>query len=114
MAEALPAAPMTPPSPARPSDDLARQLAYLHAMRAELHAGNAGRALAMSRESEPLFAGSALQAEARAANISALCQLGRAADARAEIARFRERFPSSALLQTVEATCKDGEGELRP
>jgi hypothetical protein len=107
---AAPAMPIAQATSARPpSADLARQLAYLHAMRAELRDGNAERALAMSRESEPLFAGSALYAESRAANIAALCRLARTSEARAEIARFRERFPSSVLLPTIEATCTSGE-----
>jgi hypothetical protein len=88
-----------------PSNALAHQLAYLHAMRAELRAGNAERALAMSRESEALFAGSAMYAESRAAHIAALCRLGRIAEARHEISKFRQRFPSSALLSTVEDSC---------
>jgi hypothetical protein len=88
-----------------PSSALAHQLAYLHAMRAELRAGNAERALAMSRESEALFAGSAMYAESRAAHIAALCRLGRIAEARHEISRFRQRFPNSALLSTVEDSC---------
>jgi len=106
---AAPAAPIAQATSARPpSGDLARQLAYLHAMRAELRTGNAERALAMSRESEPLFAGSALYAESRAANIAALCRLGRTSEAGAEMQRFRERYPSSALLPTIEAACTSG------
>jgi hypothetical protein len=89
----------------RPSGDLARQLAYLHAMRTELHAGNAGRALELSRESEALFPGSGLEAEARAARIAALCRLGQSAEARGAIERFRQLFPKSALLRNVEHGC---------
>jgi len=95
----------------RPSAELAQQLAYLHSMRAELHGGNAGRALELSRESEALFAGSSLEAEAGAARIAALCRLGRSADARGAIERFRRVFPSSALLRNVENTCAIGLGK---
>jgi hypothetical protein len=93
---------------ARPSGDLARQLAYLHAMRTELHAGNAGRALELSRESEALFPGSALEAEARAARITALCLAGQSVEARGAIERFRALFPKSALLRNVEHGCTIG------
>jgi len=89
----------------RSSSDLAQQLTYLRGMRAELHAGNASRALELSRESEALFSGSSLEAEARAARIAALCPLGQFADARDAIERFRRLFPSSALLRNVENAC---------
>jgi hypothetical protein len=92
-------------APALPTGDLAQQLAYLRAMRTELHAGNAGRALDLSRESEALFFGSALEAEARAARITALCRVGQSAEARAAIERFRRSFPNSALLRNVEHGC---------
>jgi hypothetical protein len=90
---------------ARPSGNLAEQLAYLRAMRTELHAGNAARALELSRESEAIFAGSALEAEARAARITALCRIGRSVEARSAIERFRRSFPNSALLRNVEHGC---------
>jgi hypothetical protein len=85
--------------------DLARQLQLLHGMRVALLSGNARHVLELAREGEALFAGSALEAESRAARIAALCQLGRMAEVHREIERFRTAFPRSVLLRGVETAC---------
>jgi hypothetical protein len=102
VAERDPSAPALVKAP----DALARQLEALRRMRSDLAARQGARALSLYRESESLFRGGALEPEARAALIAALCELGRTDEARREIDQFQLAFPKSDLARRLSAGCE--------
>jgi hypothetical protein len=87
------------------TDDLAAELGLLHDVHTALRAGQPDRALALLDRSTTLLERGAMAEQAHAARVSALCQLGRVADARAEIERFVARWPASPLAVRLEGGC---------
>jgi hypothetical protein len=87
------------------TDDLAAELGLLHDVHRALRAGQPDRALALLDRSATLLERGAMAEQAHAARVSALCQLGRVADARAEIERFVARWPASPLAVRLEGGC---------
>ncbi len=87
--------------------NLARQLEVLHAARLDLASGRPDRALRRLDADEPLFAGATFEEQSRIARVNALCNLGRAADARVEIAQILVRWPNTALRVRDTAGCVD-------
>jgi hypothetical protein len=68
-----------------------------------MQGGDAARALALLEEQSA--GGAQLREERAAARILALCQLGRADEARAAAAAFLAERPSSPLTDRVRASC---------
>src|SRR3979409_131952 len=93
-----------PPPPAGPAPaaaDLATAVELLRRVHGALHGGQAGRALELLRESAIVLDGP-LAEEAQAARVSALCQLGREADARVAVDRFVAVWPGSPLAARLQ------------
>lgn len=84
---------------------LTRETRLVAEAREALRAGEAGRALALLEEHARRFPGGVLAAEREAERVTALCALGRSAEARAHAARFSREHPSSALGARVRAAC---------
>ena len=85
--------------------DLLEDLDRLRQVHAALRAGRFQAALSLlDREGEGLEAGP-LAEEAQAARISALCQLGRLAEARAATDRFLATWPASPLAMRLRGVC---------
>lgn len=76
------------PSPRRPTDRLAEEVAILSRAEAELHADRYQGALRVLEEHERKFPRGKLTQERVAARIRALCGLGRTAEANAALARL--------------------------
>jgi hypothetical protein len=89
-------------------DDLAAQLDLLREVHAALRARQADRALALLDRYDRTVRAGPLDEEAQAARVSALCQLGRQADARGALARFAERWPGSVLTTRLQSGCFAG------
>ena len=99
-------APASRAAPAAPAAaDLAGDLDRLRRVHEALRAGRAEAALSLlDREGQGLEAGP-LAEEAQVARVSALCQLGRVADARAATARFLAAWPASPLAMRLRGGC---------
>jgi hypothetical protein len=93
----------------RARDALRPQLDILHEMRGDLAAQRGAHALSLYLANESLFRGGALEPEARAALIAALCQQGRDEDASRESAALRQTFPNSHLARSLGAGCRDAD-----
>jgi hypothetical protein len=92
-------------APARASlAGLAAQQVLLDAARAALGRGDNQSALRAIQTHLTRYPSSVLAEEREALTIKALVGLGRFADARARGARFRDHFPQSLLLQSVNET----------
>ena len=112
------------PSPAmtgvapRPNDDPARNRSrgssnFYAACGWNLAENRGLSVISLYRANEVLFAGGALEPEARAAFIAALCQSGHEQEARRENDRFQQAFPNSHLAQHLAKGCA-APGELKP
>jgi hypothetical protein len=77
--------------------------ALLDRARLSLEQGDGAAALRTAQEHEQRFPGGVLAQEREAIAIRALLLLGQTKDARDRLARFRARYPGSALLPTLEA-----------
>jgi hypothetical protein len=98
----------TPAAPAaeRTRDPLLAETAALKEAQHALRSGDTDHALQLLSDQDQAFAGGSLQQERAAARILALCQAGRAEQARALAARFVERWPRSALRARVTSACR--------
>jgi hypothetical protein len=96
--------PSIPPS-ADASSTLLEEAKLLAAAQRALNAGNARRALRWLAEHRERFAGGALAQEREAAQVFALCALGRAVDAQRHAQRFVDHWPDSPLGARVRAGC---------
>lgn len=92
------------PAPER-AESLPRQVEALRAMRAAVARHDGARAISLYRESASWFEGRALEPEARAALVAALCQVGRTDEARRESERLKQAFPSSPLAHRLASNC---------
>ena len=91
--------------PTTAAADLAGDLDRLRRVHEALRAGRAEAALMLlDREGQGLEAGP-LAEEAQGARVSALCQLGRVADARAATVRFLAAWPASPLAMRLRGGC---------
>lgn len=95
------AEPAAAPEPSR----LARETAALRDANEALRTGAAARALALLDDFTEQFPNGMLAEEALATRISALCKLGRVAEAGALGARFMQRYPRSPALGRVRGSC---------
>ena len=93
------AAPKTAPGasiPVQPESHLAEEVALLSKATSALHSGRAQEALATLAEHQRRFPRGALGLQRRAARAQALCQLGRKAEARTELAGLPKASPLAA------------------
>jgi len=88
-----------------PPQGLREELSLLRAAHAARRSGDAAAALAHLDAHARAFPHGALTAEREAARVFALCDLGRAADARARADRFAAAHPDSPLLGRVADAC---------
>lgn len=79
--------------PTQTENHLAEEVALLSKATSALHSGRAQEALSVLAEHQRRFPAGALSPQRRAARARALCQLGRMAEARAELARLDESSP---------------------
>jgi hypothetical protein len=96
------APPLAPPAPAVTT--LREETSLLHSAQAALRTDPA-RALELLDEHARRFPSGVLREERSAARVLALCALGRAAEARAEAARFVATWPRSLHADRVRASC---------
>jgi hypothetical protein len=92
----------------RPSDrdsTLSAQMRMLEAAQGELRSRRPEKALGLLREQAQRFPGGALEQERMAAEVLALCSLGRVDEARGTAERFARVFPRSPLLSRVQSSC---------
>jgi hypothetical protein len=94
------------PLPSQAPDRLLAETTDLRRAQQALRAGDPALALRLVREQDQQHAGGVLQQERAAVSIFALCESGQAARARSEAAKFEERWPSSALVGRVRASCQ--------
>lgn len=98
----------TPSQPSVTADEpgrLARETAALRAANEALRSGAAARALTLLDAFARDFPGGVLTEEALATRVSALCSLGRVAEARALGTRFVKRYPRSPVAARVRGSC---------
>ena len=95
------------------AESLPRQVELLRRMRLDLAENRGLSVISLYRANEALFGGGALEPEARAAFIAALCQSGHEQEARRENDRFQQAFPNSHLAQHLAKGCA-GPSELKP
>jgi hypothetical protein len=110
-------APAPPPTPvaksetaaprasSRSRDRLAEEVEILSRAEADLHRGQASLALRSLEEHQRKFPNGALTAERRAARARALCALGRASEASAELTRLSRIAPGSPLERRAREAC---------
>lgn len=79
----------------------------LRAAQSALRGGDAARALALLDDQQARYRPGLLQQERAAARVMALCQAGRAAEARAAALRFESDFPRSPLVARVRTSCRE-------
>ncbi len=102
--ESLPS--VTPPARARavappPAPECTGEIELLDRADAALRAGDANRALSLTREHSERCPGGAFVQERERIAIDALSRLGRHGEMRARAASFEARFPSSPHLQRI-------------
>jgi hypothetical protein len=100
-------APAVAAFPSSEPDRLLAETTDLRRAQQALRSGDPALALRLVREQDELHAGGALQQERAAVSIFALCESGQVAKARSEAARFEGRWPESALVARVRASCRD-------
>jgi hypothetical protein len=88
-----------------PLADIATALDILHRAHAALRAGQPERALELLRGGAAVLDSGPFSEEAQAARASALCQTGRAQEARAAIDRFLVVWPDSVLATRLRQGC---------
>jgi len=96
-----------PPLPSAAPDRLLAETNDLRRAQQALRAGDPALALKLVREQEQRHAGGVLQQERAAVSVFALCESGQVASARAEALKFEQRWPESALVARVKASCRD-------
>jgi outer membrane protein assembly factor BamD (BamD/ComL family) len=79
------------------------QLAALHAIRSDVEAGDAARALARIDAFDASYAGSSLREEVMVLRVEALARAGREAEARSAASAFFRSFPTSPYGPRVRA-----------
>ena len=110
------AAPPQSPAPSKPmerapgsgaqrADGLAREVAILARAARELRSGRAREALKSLDEHQRQFPAGVLAEERRAAKAQALCTLGRAGEAKAELLRLAKSAPQSASAARARQFC---------
>jgi hypothetical protein len=87
--------------------NLAREVEVLRQVHAALGQSRPQEALDLLHRNEDIVQGGSLQQEAQAARISALCQLGRDADARIAMDGFLVRWPQSLFATRIRGGCHD-------
>lgn len=92
------------PGPRPPTGSIAEEVALLSRAETELHAGRFARALRLLDDYERRFPKGALSQEDVAARVQALCGLGRAAAAQAQLERLA---PDSPHARRARAACGD-------
>jgi hypothetical protein len=115
-------APATPSASASPvastgATSLAEETRLLHAAQRELARKNTSAALALLDEHAARFPRGALAQERSAARVLALCDLGRAAEARGAAEAFVRAAPQSPLVPRLRGSCalsEPGETDARP
>src|SRR5512145_3104020 len=95
-------APASSRGSSRSRDNLSEEVAIIGRAETELHSGRAENALSLLNEHERRFGNGILAEERTAAQILALCALGRAADANAQLARLS---PTSLHGQQARRAC---------
>jgi hypothetical protein len=96
---------------ALPDPKLARELDVLHRVHAALGEGRPQFALELLDSDEARWDGAVLEEQARAARVTALCQLDRHAEASAAIDQFRSSWPRSLLSERMRGGCRGLIGE---
>lgn len=96
-----PPQPPSPPAPTAPTSD--EELSLLDSAMASSRSGNASQALAAVDAHRAKFPQSPLAQEREVIAIDSLVLLGRPDDARARLAAFRSRWPTSTHLLRLEA-----------
>jgi len=97
-------APPTPPSPpVQTPDPLAREVTLVERGQQALTEGRFADALQIAREHRRRFSGGALEEDARALEIAALCRLDRRDDAARAAADLRATAPDSELARALAA-----------
>lgn len=89
-----------PPGESSLSDDVR----LMHQVSAALKAGQAAQALTLLNQDARRATG-AMREEKAAARVVTLCQLGRVAEARSEVAKFQRMYPRSPLVSRVRSSC---------
>ena len=101
--KAPPNRPATSARAPAPKRSLADEVKTMQEVDAALRSGDPSHALALVDQNGGTD--SALKEERAAARVFALCQLGRKIEARAEAARFSQRWPRSPLAARVKSSC---------
>jgi hypothetical protein len=91
-----------PPAPS----SLAEEATHIEAARRALHDGDPARALAELERRTVRHSDGALEEEAQATRVLALCAGGRVAEAHTAAETFTRRFPRSPLLDRVRSACR--------
>lgn len=90
-----------------PASTLEEETKRLREARKALRSGNAEEALALLDEQSAAFASGELREERAAARVFALCQAGKASEARAAAQAFLRESPRSPLAGRVRGACRD-------
>jgi hypothetical protein len=99
-------APVAPPAaPAAPRSAIADEVRLLRSADEALRDGNAPRAIELLHEHASRFSDGALTEERSVELVSALCRVGRVAEARKEAARFLRATPESPSAEAVRRSC---------
>jgi hypothetical protein len=94
-------------SAASAADQLKAETEALRAAQSALRSGDATRALTLLDDQQARYRPGLLQQERAAARVMALCQAGRAAEARAAAVHFESDFPRSPLVARVRTSCRE-------
>ncbi len=87
-------------------DQLEAEASLLSQARGAMRSGDPEKALSLLDSGQTQFRAGALREESAAARVFALCQLGRAADARLAATSFVRSFPASPLRARVRDACQ--------
>jgi hypothetical protein len=99
------ARPSTRSSARAPSDSLSEEVRLLSRAEEQLNGGLAEDALKTLAEHERRFSAGALAEERMAAQVQALCALGRTAEAKSDLTRLMHAYPRSAHLDRARRVC---------
>jgi hypothetical protein len=92
-------------NPAPPARSTSEEALLVATAEAQLRGGHPAAALALYEQHLRDYPKGALRYESQSGRIVALCGVGRASEARAEIARFAERHPGSQALLRMQRAC---------
>ena len=92
-------------TPAESTDELRTETAALRRAQEALRDGSPAEALSRLDEQDARFRHGRLQEERAAARVLALCQAGRATEARAQATRFERTWPRSNLRARIQSAC---------